>query len=134
MEDNDFFKQINCPLKQGYSLIIDDNGSVAYAYLLYDEDILSEVWLYNREPSPYKNWKDIKQEDLPPQNIEKYVTESIIPISFEYSIEDNWDIDSEGMVQVNISINEKLVAILNERHKIGSSTMVTEDTPIALKF
>lgn len=39
-------------------LIIEDNGRVAYAYLLKNEKIIGDVWLYNRCVSPKKNWME----------------------------------------------------------------------------
>ena len=58
--------------KTGYSVIFDDDGRVAYAYLLApDEHIVSDVWLYNRCESPLQpEWPD--QEKIPFANPASY--------------------------------------------------------------
>jgi len=48
---NTFFKQICWNLNNKSSIIIDDNR-VSYAYLLYDKNIIGDVWLYNRVATP----------------------------------------------------------------------------------
>ena len=35
-----------------YSVVIEDDGRVAYAYLLHDDEIVGDVWLYNHGPAP----------------------------------------------------------------------------------
>jgi hypothetical protein len=35
-----------------FSLIVEDDDRVAYAYLLHNEEIVGDVWLYNGDPAP----------------------------------------------------------------------------------
>ena len=42
-----------------FTLTVDDDGKVAYAYLKKEKKILGDVWLYNRCPAPdEKEWQD----------------------------------------------------------------------------
>src|SRR4030095_4225145 len=42
-----------------YRLTFEDDGKVAYAYLLWKDDIVGDVWLYNRCPTPdIPEWTD----------------------------------------------------------------------------
>lgn len=52
-------------------VVIEDDGRVAYAYLLSGGKIVSDVWLYNVEENPQKvDWKDHSQ--MPFLNPDKY--------------------------------------------------------------
>lgn len=49
---------------QGLSLIIEDDDKVAYAYLLRNDSISSDVWLYNViEPTEQPDWSS--PDDMP---------------------------------------------------------------------
>jgi hypothetical protein len=39
--------QIPCEFDSNYSVLIEDDGRVAYAYLMEYGDVISDVWLYN---------------------------------------------------------------------------------------
>ncbi len=74
--DETFFHQLHDE-RTGYSIIIEDDGKVAYAYL-YDAEkrIVSDVWLYNRGENPATiDWSD--RSKLPFQNPAGYVSEII---------------------------------------------------------
>ena len=44
------------------ALIVEDDGRVAYAYLLKNERIVSDVWLYNVAPAPdIPPWHNMQQ-------------------------------------------------------------------------
>lgn len=43
----------------GYSCVVEDDGKVAYAYLLNQSGIVSDLWLYNCAETPSKpEWSD----------------------------------------------------------------------------
>lgn len=52
--------------------VFEDDGRVAYCYILEDGQIKSDVWIYNRENSP--DDADIRHQDAstPPMNPRKY--------------------------------------------------------------
>lgn len=42
-----------------WSCVIEDDGRVAYAYLLNDDEVVSDLWLYNQAPTPDSlEWTD----------------------------------------------------------------------------
>jgi hypothetical protein len=64
---SEFFLQIFCDLNIAYSVIIEDDGRVAYAYLMKDENIIGDVWLYNQLDAPENtNWDHKKMPFLNP--------------------------------------------------------------------
>lgn len=60
---------------EGQALVVEDDGRVAYAYLMVDERVAGDVWLYNRVATPTSiDWRN--KEELPFLNPEKYALES----------------------------------------------------------
>jgi len=49
-DDNGIFKS-STSLDSRYSAVFEDDGEVAYGYLLLDGAIISDVWLYNSDDS-----------------------------------------------------------------------------------
>jgi len=48
-----------CLQNSAYSVIVEDDGKVAYAYLREGDKIVADVWLYNRNPAlESPEWKD----------------------------------------------------------------------------
>lgn len=67
-----FFKQMFCDTDKRYSVVVEDDGRVCYAYLLLDGEIVADVWLYNSAETP----NDIDRQskgDLPFLNPSTYV-------------------------------------------------------------
>ena len=57
-----------------YKLTFDDDGKVAYAYLKRDKNIVGDVWLYNRCPTPEQpEWTD--RNNIPLALSKEYITE-----------------------------------------------------------
>jgi hypothetical protein len=57
-----------------YGLTFEDDGKVAYAYLLWKDDIIGDVWLYNRCPTPdIPEWTD--RTNIPFANPREFVGE-----------------------------------------------------------
>lgn len=129
-----FFKQIFHPAHDHISIIIEDDSKVAYAYLLEGENVVSDVWLYNSEPTPEKvNWKD--KDQMPFLNPSSYVDESQIQVRIaeESDVVINWPKD----IQVNpyeISIRGRKIAMLKYNCFPGWSIMVKCDGPLAKKW
>ena len=51
---SNFFEQIFCTHCKDYSVIIEDDGRVCYAYLYFKFSVIGDVWMYNQSPSPIK--------------------------------------------------------------------------------
>lgn len=64
---NDFFFKFYCDVDSKYSIVIEANGIVLYSYLLEEEEIISDVWLYNFNEVPQKTKWD-SMDDLPFEN------------------------------------------------------------------
>lgn len=97
-----------------------------------EEDIIGDVWLYNQDPTPIiVNWEDI--DDMPFLNLKEYVKESISPIRDKNAIELKWTPNDsyETIMEVDIYINNRLVAKLSPESKPGWSKFVTKDGPLA---
>jgi len=44
---NEFYQQYFCPYDEKYSVIIEDNGKVSYAYLLKLKNIIGDVGIHS---------------------------------------------------------------------------------------
>lgn len=47
-----YFKQFFCSTEPEYSVVIEDDDKVCYAYLYFNKEIIGDVWLYNNVESP----------------------------------------------------------------------------------
>ncbi|MEQ5777161.1 hypothetical protein J4E05_16685 [Thalassospira sp. NFXS8] len=116
----------------GYSVVFDDDGRVAYAYLLNEsEAIVSDVWLYNCCASPSEpEWKD--PEKMPFANPVGFVkaNEDFSPVKDISEIRVQWG-SSEGAVKANVFIHDELFAILVDGEKPGWSILATKNGPLA---
>ncbi len=127
---NNFYYQTFCDFDNSYSIIIEDDGRVAYAYLLKDEDIIADVWLYNHELAPaVANWEE---SDVPFINATIFIKAEAYanPIQNENELDFKWALANEIIV-VSIYINGILIACLKPGDFPGFSTMVVKDGPLA---
>src|SRR5579872_3891146 len=83
-----YYDEIACDPFYDYSIIIEDNGKVCYAYLIYKGDITGDVWLYNQIDAPTKvEWKREEMPFLNPKEFAKDVHVKPISQTDEISIE-----------------------------------------------
>lgn len=127
----EFFKQFFCEKNEEYSVIVEDDGKVAYAYLYQNSDILGDVWLYNQELTPEEAmWH---QEDMPFLNPKEFVKKNISPISEEDEVEIRWHMkDGKELVYLTISIHGEIVAKMTHGAMPAWSSLVLKDGPLAL--
>jgi len=60
------------------SVVIEDDGRVCYAYLLQNERLVGDVWLYNVSAAPLTvDWR--RREDAPFCNPAKYCADATLP-------------------------------------------------------
>ncbi len=109
-----------------YSVIIEDDGRVAYAYLRADDIVVSDVWLYNRCEAPLKaEWRD--RTKLPFANPLGFGSENKLgPILSEDDVNIQWGGDT-----VWIHIHGLLWAVLNSGEKPGCCRLALRDGPLA---
>ena len=131
---SEFYKQEFCEANQKYSVIIEDDDRVAYAYLLCEREIIGDVWLYNKISTPATaNWKDFNE--IPFLNPKEFEYEKIAPILINDKLDIEWELTPEmDLLRAKIYIRLKLIAILAPNFKPGWSCIVTKDGPLALKY
>jgi len=130
-----FFLQIFCEFDLHYSLKIEDDGRVAYAYLYEDEDVVGDVWLYNQQQPPQTSfWLP---EDMPFLNPKEYLSKdaTIKPIAHESEVRCEWtESKDDGLIEVGIYIRDKFIAAVAVGTKPGWSVLVAKDGPLAYLY
>lgn len=130
-----FSLQIPCEFDHHYSVLIKDDGRVAYAYLYECEDIIGDVWLYNQqEPPAISFWLD---EDAPFLNPKEYLSKdaAIRPIKDETEVRCEWtESKDDGLIEVGIYIRDKFIAAVASGSKPGWSVLVAKDGPLAYVY
>jgi hypothetical protein len=116
----------------GMSAIFEQDSKVAYAYLLEQEEFVSDVWLYNVDYTPQNpEWKD-RLCDMPFRNSVKYVSSpGFKPVIDSSEIHVKWIENNDGTIIVNIFVRGELMGILQKDCKPGWSKMASSDSPIA---
>jgi hypothetical protein len=130
-----FSLQVYCEFDRHYSLKIEDDGRVAYAYLYQEQDIIGDVWLYNQQEAPAVSfWKP---EDMPFLNPTEYLAKdaAIKPIQSEAEVRCEWtESKDDGLIEVGIYIRDKFIASVASGSKPGWSVLVAKDGPLAYVY
>lgn len=116
----------------GYSVIVEDNGRVAYAYLLNAAAaIVSDVWLYNHGIAPmFVDRSNV--EDLPFRNTSEFACATALqPLreSSEFSVE--WKRLPHQTIEARLSIRGELFAVLHQGVAPGWSRLARKSGPLA---
>lgn len=114
------------------AVVVDDDGRVAYAYLLDAEGrICGDVWLYNRCPTPKEpEWTD--RDKAPFANPEAFVD-----TTKEFPLPDSADDVSvawgrhDDACEARVFIRGRLAAKLVSGAKPGWSVLARQDGPLA---
>lgn len=121
--DDDFLVVFDSP-DGGYSVTVEADARVAYAYLLEDGKIIGDVWLYNVAPTPSStNWKD--RDQMPFLN-----PAPLAGAQDAYAIRNGLECRWTGR-KVEILCGGELVAVLVPGAKPGWSKQAQEDGPLA---
>ncbi|RYZ98849.1 MAG: hypothetical protein EOP47_18315 [Sphingobacteriaceae bacterium] len=127
-----FHLKANCHFDDYYNVVIEDDGRVAYAYLMEGEDAIGDVWLYNIQEAPTdSNWD---KQQLPYLNPEEYLNKEVrvSPIKDKSEVYFEWNESlNDGSIEVNIYIRDKFIAQIITGSKPGWSTLVVKDGPLA---
>lgn len=115
----------------GYSVVFDDDGRVAYAYLLNsDGTIVADVWLYNRCETPSKpEWPH--RENMPFANPEAYSKDHTAHVNVSDITDVHIEWDTGDSVGARVMIRNQLFAVLAEGTKPGWCCMAKKDGPLA---
>jgi hypothetical protein len=115
-----------------YSVVIEDDDKVCYAYLIRDDHIVGDVWLCNRVPSPkVPEWKDRK--NAPFLNPADY---SLDPPCIKLPHDGNgldvsWTPESDETMEVDVHCGGRILARLRHGFKPGWSANAVKDGPLA---
>nr|WP_294943609.1 hypothetical protein [uncultured Mucilaginibacter sp.] len=130
----EFYLNLPCPFDDAYAVVVEDNGRVAYAYLLFYEDIVSDVWLYNNALTPAGSF--INTDEIPALNPADYIKKDtmITPISEEGQVYCDWDESDDDGIEVGVTLRGKFIAELRHGAKPGWNVIVAKDGPLALVY
>lgn len=108
------------------ALVLEDDGRVAYAYLLDEDKIVGDVWLYNVEVTPEEvDWKDKSQ--MPFLNPRRFCKEATVPrLAAQVSVRCDWF--ERG---VAVKVEGMLLARLEHGSKPGWSKLASRSGPLA---
>jgi hypothetical protein len=109
--------------------LFEDNGKVAYCYIIEDGKIISDVWLYNRETAPLsKPWKF----GVPPPYLNPIAySEKINRLPKENEdVQIEWDIKDGTPIAVMSIFGEKF-GYLSSLTKPGFARLALKDGPLA---
>jgi len=117
-----------------FTLTFEDNGKVAYAYLKKDEEIVGDVWLYNRGSTPdVPEWQEPK--NLPFSNPSAYTADGglmLQPVGAE-DVQVNWE-DESGNLEAYIYVFENLYGVVGSGDKPGYARYAAKNGPLARMF
>ena len=108
------------------AIVLEDDGRVAYAYLLEGDEIVGDVWLYNVAPTPETvNWRD--RASTPFLNPRKYCAEESVPqLRGDSTVSCQWS--EEG---AEVTIDGVRMARLVRGSKPGWSRLAASPGPLA---
>jgi Pretoxin HINT domain/A nuclease of the HNH/ENDO VII superfamily with conserved LHH len=110
----------------------EDNGRVAYGYLIKNSNIISDVWLYNHNlPSHEPEWKDPSKMPFEnPRAFASILTESTVESKNDLSF--HWEYDEkQQLVSVKIKIREETYGLLKPDSRVGWAKLALKDGPLA---
>lgn len=113
------------------SVVVEDDGRVAYAYLLGEENhIVGDVWLYNRCGAPREpEWTTLQA--APFANSAEFVKLDASFVCLKYpDVDVQWIWESCKWI-ATIWANGRLIAKLGEGDKPGMSALALQDGPLA---
>jgi hypothetical protein len=113
----------------GCSLVIDDDGRVAYAYLRDPEcAIIGDVWLYNRAPAADADWADPAQVPLPNPPSFACPLPGEPPSAEDLTV--RWAVD-ETLLLADVLVRGTLLARLSPGAAPGWNVLAIADGPLA---
>jgi len=128
-----YYQQIFSSQCNEYSVVVEDNGMVCYAYLLSKNVVIGDVWLYNQSEAPSST--EWKKEGMPFLNSLEYIKEwtKIFPISKSEEVIVEWVFSDShcSLNQVKIIIRNQHTATIRPGSKPGWSLNVKKSGPLA---
>lgn len=112
--------------------IIEDDGKVAYAYLLESKKIVGDVWLYNQAPTPHiPEWTD--RSKIPFLNPSSYCQQpgTFEPVTSVEEVAVEWLDDNGQCLGVVVYIRDTLAARVMVGERPGASVFALRQGPLA---
>jgi len=129
---DDYFEQFFSPESDDFSVVIENDGKVCYTYLLKQEQITADVWLFNNGETPVTvDWQD--RTALPFKNPLEYIAGwPMLIISNDSDVDVKWLYDDNQVFnRVGIFIDGRLAAVMKEHSTPGWSINAGIDNPLA---
>lgn len=131
MSESTVFLSVRDP-ESDLEAVFEDDGRVAYAYVVKDKRLVADVWVYNRAPAPAQpEWTD--RERAPFMNPRDYVTEdadAFEPASSEEDVALDW-VSEKGDRVIVVKVHGQVVAKLGAGMRPGFATLARKDGPLA---
>ena len=114
-----------------YVFMFEDDGKVAYGYLLYQRKIVGDVWMYNRKPAPgIPEWTD--HSKAPFLNAQEYTNEEDFkPVTQSEELEVRWWRTGRELDAADLYIRGAFHARLSPGSKPGWCALAVKDGPCA---
>ena len=133
MIEDSFMSVVDDP-NSAYSVLFEDDGKVAYAYLRDGTKVVGDVWIYNCGPAPETaEWTlpDARSR-MPFANPAGYAVDELPPDIHEPSdVSCRWTHDGEGLAFVEVLLNGVVFARLQPGSSPGWSRLARRDGPNA---
>lgn len=112
-------------------VVFEDDGKVAYAYLLLGKSIVSDCWLYNVGEAPtLPEWPD--PERMPYANPKRFITSEPFPeVTDAKDVSVRWHEATQGTLQADLFVRGQLHAVLRPGAKPGWCRLSHIKSPIA---
>lgn len=114
-----------------YLVTFEDDGKVAYAYIKRGEQILGDVWLYNRCATPQTpEW--VTRSNIPFANCRGYMSEEgrMLKTVSQEDVSVDWEAADVGPTAY-IYVFDDLYGALGVNDKPGYARFATADGPLA---
>jgi hypothetical protein len=115
-----------------YSVLVEDDGRVAYGYIVRNRKLINRVWLYNRAQTPEKGeWAH--KELMPFMNPRAYIRdEEFIPPESTQDISVEWTMKPDGEPEeATILIRSVVMARITPEERVGRSRLAKKNNPLA---
>ncbi len=114
-----------------FTVVVEENSKVAYAYLRQSDQIVGDVWLYNRGPAPPRSeWDDPAR--MPFANAADYVSDEPPPTDVrEDTVSCRWRHGPKGLEAAEILIHGTVYGMVAPNTRPGWARLASRDGPCA---